>query len=67
MQTVKYPIEQWKAQAKPYCLIFRPKHADRTKPYGSKRYATPQEALAAARRIKKHFLLIDYAGAYDAA
>lgn len=67
-----YPIAQWKAQPLPYCITGL-KYVGRnlrSAPIGKRRFATTQDALAAARaydaRHPGKFALIDYAGAYAA-
>lgn len=62
-------IAKWKAEPQPYCVSRYDRDAMRSRPVGTKRYATPEESLAVAmRRDPDHrfMLMVDYASAVPA-
>ena len=55
--------EIWKRHSQPYCVSRYDEIAMRSRPFGSRRYATVEEALAVATRQQsrfRHLLMVDY-------
>lgn len=63
-------IARWKALPAPYCITVYSRAQERSIPLGRTRYATPQEALAAANKAEQRHpergvVCVDWTGFYE--